>query len=176
MKRVVVDTNVVLVANGSHADASPDCVTECIDRLESLKKRGKVVIDDRYRILGEYLNKTLPNRSRGFGDAFVKWLLQNQANPRRVEQVALTERAPEVFDEFPDAALQTRIDRSDRKFLATAAAHPGRPAVWQASDCKWLDWWQPLKVSGVTVEFLCPDDVCRVYAKKFPRRPVPPLP
>ena len=46
MMRAVVDTNVVLVANGSHADVSPDCVIACIDRLESLMKNGRVVIDD----------------------------------------------------------------------------------------------------------------------------------
>lgn len=115
-------------------------------------------------------------RSKGPGDMFVRWLLQNKASVRHVEQVALTEPAPEVFDEIPDAALQTAIEPPDRKFLAVAAAHAGRPSVWQATDSKWLDWWQPLKAAGVTVEFLCPDDVCRFYAKKFPNREVPALP
>ena len=174
--RAVVDTNVVLVANGSHADVSPDCVIACIDRLESLMKNGRVVIDDAYRILGEYQNKTSPMKDKGPGDVFVRWLLKNNTNRRHVEQVALTELTADIFNEFPDAALQTAIDPPDRKFLATAAAHPSRPAVWQASDSEWLDWWQPLKAAGVTVEFLCPDDVCRFYAGKFPGRAVPALP
>jgi hypothetical protein len=173
--RAVVDTNVILVANGSHDHASPDCVVVCIDRLESLMKNGRVVIDDAYRILGEYQNKTSPMKNKGPGDVFVRWLLRNNANTRHVEQVALTGPTEDVFNEFPDAALQDRIDPPDRKFLATAAAHPRRPFVWQATDSKWLDWRQPLKVAGVSVEFLCPDDVCRFYAKKFPGRAIPPL-
>jgi len=176
MMRAVVDTNVVLVANGSHADVSPDCVDACIDRLETLMKNGRVVIDDAYRILGEYQNKTSPMKNKGPGDAFVRWLLRNSANTRHVEQVALTEPAENVFNEFPDAALQATIDPPDRKFLAAAAAHPSRPPVWQATDSKWLNWWQPLKAAGVSVEFLCPDDVCRFYARKFPGQAIPPLP
>lgn len=174
--RAVVDTNVIHIANGSHADVSPECVLGCIDRLESLMKNGRVVIDNDFRILGEYQNKTSPMKSRGPGDVFVRWLLKNRANSRHVEQVALKELRKDVFEEFPDAVLQARIDPSDRKFLATALAHRDRPPVWQGADCKWLDWWQALGAHGVAVEFLCPNDVCRFYAKKFPRRAVPPLP
>jgi hypothetical protein len=173
---VVVDTNVILVANGSHADVSPDCVIACIDRLEKLMKTGKVVIDDAHRILNEYQNKTSPIKNKRPGDVFVMWLLRNSANIRHVEQVTLTEPAPELFDDFPDQVLQPAVDAPDRKFLAAAAAHPKHPNVWQATDSKWLDWWQPLKAAGVTVEFLCPDDVCSFYKQKFPERDLPPLP
>lgn len=173
---VVVDTNVILVANGSHADVSPDCVIECVDRLERLMKTGTVVIDDAHRILNEYQNKTTPIQNKRPGDVFVMWLLRNSANITRVERVSLTERAPEMFDEFPDQALQPTVDAPDRKFLAAAGVHVERPNVWQATDSKWLDWWQPLSAAGVTVEFLCGNDVCAFYKKKFPDRLVPPLP
>lgn len=173
---VVVDTNVILVANGSHQEASPECVIECIDRLQQLVKTGKVVIDDAYRILNEYQKKTSPFKGPRVGDTFVKWVLNNQANTKHVEQVTLSEAQPELFDEFPDPGLQPAVDASDRKFLATAGAHAMRPSVWQATDTKWLDWWQALKAAGITIEFLCPDDVCKVYKKKFPKREIPPLP
>ena len=176
MTHVVVDTNVVVVANGSHADVSPECVIECVDRLQHLMKHGKVVIDDAYRILNEYQKQSSPMKNRRPGDVFVRWLLKNNANTRHVEKVALTEPTRDVFNEFPDATLQAVVDASDRKFLATAAAHAKRPVVWQATDSEWLDWWQPLKAAGVTVEFLCRDDVCRFYARKFRGRAVPPLP
>ena len=176
MKHVVVDTNVVVVANGSHADVSPDCVIRCVDRLQALMKKGKVVIDDAHRILKEYERNTSSRRGKGPGDVFVLWLLRNKANIRHVRQVPLTEPTPDTFDEFPDAVLQPSIDPPDRKFLAVAAAHPGRAAVWHATDSKWLDWWQPLKAAGVTVDFLCPEDVCRFYASKFPDRDLPALP
>lgn len=51
--RAVVDTNVLLVANGQHAEVSPDCVIACVKRLQTLEKKGVVVIDDGFRILGE---------------------------------------------------------------------------------------------------------------------------
>lgn len=176
MMHVVVDTNVILVANGSHADVSPECIIECVDRLERLMKDGKVVIDDMYRILNEYQKKTTPTKGKRPGDVFLMWLLRNHANTKHVEQVALTEIMPQVFDEFPDQALQPTFDPPDRVFLAAAGAHPKRPNVWQAADSKWLDWWVRLNKAGVTVEFLCEADVCRFYKKKFPHRAVPALP
>ncbi len=72
--RAVVDTNVVLVANDAHEDVSPECVLACIDRLEALMRRGTVVIDDAYRILGEYQHKTGPRKGKGVGDVFIKWI------------------------------------------------------------------------------------------------------
>jgi hypothetical protein len=173
---VVVDTNVILVANGIHPDASPECVIECIQRLEQLMKAGKVVIDDAFRIINEYQNKTTPRKSKRPGDVFVLWLLRNRANRDRVECVSLQERECDVFEDFPVADLQAVVDAPDRKFIATAGAHPKQPAVWQATDCKWLDWWSTLKKNNVTVEFLCPVDICRFYRRRFADRNVPPLP
>ncbi len=174
--RAVIDTNVLLVANGAHAGVSPDCVLECIERLEALMKHGRVVIDDAHLILGEYKKRTSPVKTKGVGDVFLKWLLQRSANPSHVEQVPLKSSTHQVFENFPDEALQAEVDPPDRVFLATAAEHPQRPRVWQAADCKWLDWAQRLKAAGVTVEFLCPNDVCRIYKKKFPQKALPLLP
>jgi hypothetical protein len=176
MPAVVIDTNVLLVANGSHENVSLACQAECVRRLLAQQQSGVTVIDDAYAILLEYQNKTKPNQPKGAGDAFLKWLLQNQGNAARVHRVTITETAPDTYREFPDAALQPQFDAADRKFAAVAYAHPERPPVLQAADCKWLDWWPALQKKGVNVAFLCPDDVCRTYRKKFPKRPVPALP
>lgn len=173
---VVVDTNVLLVANGRHADVSPDCVETCVQRLLDLQAGGTVVVDDGFRILGEYHHKTQLNPPKGVGDVFLKWLLRNVGNPQRVHTVAITEPAADRFDEFPDATLQDDFDPPDRKFAAVANAHPDKPPILQAADCKWLDWWAALAAQGVAVEFLCPTDACRFYANKFPTRPTPALP
>lgn len=170
MIKAVIDTNVLLTANNSHADASPQCVSECVKHLLKIQKHGVVVIDDGYRILSEYQNKTHPNQPKGSGDVFLKWLLRNMGNDTRVEQVHLTETDDEEFYEFPDQALQPNFDPSDRKFAAVAHAHADKPPIWQAVDCKWLDWWTALQKKGVTVEFLCPEDICRFYRQKFPNR------
>ena len=174
--RVVIDTNVLLVANQQHADVSTDCVTECVQRLQAMEKAGVTVIDDGFRILGEYRHKTSLNSPKGVGDVFLKNLFRNLANPLRVEQVSLTELADNEFAEFPDPTMQQVFDAPDRKFAAVAHAHPNKPPIWQAVDCKWLDWWPALKTKGVRVEFLCPDDACGFYCKKFPNKPLPALP
>lgn len=174
--KAVIDTNVLLVANGQHSDVSADCVIECVRRLQAVQQGGVAVIDDGYRILGEYLHKTSVNPPKGVGDVFLKWLLREAGNAVRVEQVSLTETAADRFAEFPDPVLEPHFDAPDRKFAAVAHAHPGKPPVWQAADCKWLDWWPALRAQGVEVEFLCPADACRFYGKKFPGKPGPALP
>ncbi|MEY2891321.1 MAG: hypothetical protein RJA98_1229 [Pseudomonadota bacterium] len=173
--KAVIDTNVLLVANGQHPNVSEDCVTECVKRLLLMQQKGVPVVDDGYRILGEYRHKTSLSPPKGVGDVFLKWLLR-QSGTARVEQVSLNETAANCFTEFPDLALEPLFDAADRKFAAVAHAHPDKPEIWQAADCKWLDWWRALKDRGVEVVFLCPADVCSVYGKKFPTKPVPQLP
>jgi hypothetical protein len=137
---------------------------------------GSIAIDDAYRILGEYHQKTSPTKAKGVGDLFLKWVMTKLADTNRVHQVSLTELTEDRFKEFPVASLEAAFDRTDRKFAAVSNAHPEKPPIWQAADCKWLDWWPELKASGVEVQFLCGDDVCRFYRKKFPAKLLPTLP
>lgn len=176
MVEVVIDTNVLAVANGAHEGASLACRQACVEHLLHARRECVIVLDDGHRILGEYLRNVNANAGRHAGDAFLKWLLQNKANPGRVHFVALTEIGPDSFAEFPDSALQPKFDAADRKFPAVAHAHAGKPPIWQAVDCKWLGWWQSLAKAGVQVEFLCPDDICAYFKGTFPNLPVPPLP
>ena len=173
--KAIIDTNVLLVANGLHPDVSDDCVEVCVHRLTAMEKNGITVIDDDFRILGEYKHKT-KNPPKGVGDVFLKALLRNAGNSTRVEQVRLTELASNQYAEFPDPDLQPLFDPPDRKFAAVANAHPEKPPIWQAADCKWLDWWPALQAKGIRVEFLCPDDVCAFYSNKFPKKALPALP
>lgn len=173
--RAVIDTNVLLVANGQHDEVSDECVAECIRRLQAIQHSGITVIDDGYRILGEYQHKTRVDPPKGVGDVFLKWLLR-QLGTARVELVPLSESEPDRFAEFPDPLLEPVFDASDRKFAAVAHAHPLKPEIWQAADCKWLDWWPILRARGIEIRFLCPDDACGFYRKKFPDKPEPTLP
>lgn len=174
--KAVIDTNVLLIANEQHAEVSPECVAECVRHLRAMQTSGVTVIDDGYRILREYQNKTRLNPPKGVGDVFLKWLLRNSGNTRHVETVTINETAEDQFAEFPAPALQPTFDVPDRKFPAVANAHPEKPPILQAADCKWLDWWAPLHLHGVVVRFLCPSDACRFYQNKFPGRPLPALP
>jgi hypothetical protein len=176
MMRAVIDTNVLLVANNQHAEASPDCVTACVHRLLEMQAQGITVIDDSFRILKEYRHKTQLQPPKGVGDVFLKWLLRNAGKLQHVEQVSISETAKDTFAEFPDPALQLVFDAADRKFAAVSNAHPHKPVILQAVDCKWLDWSQALHAKGIRVEFLCPEDACRFYKKKFPSKETPAVP
>ncbi|MCC6528844.1 MAG: hypothetical protein IT471_01100 [Pseudomonadales bacterium] len=162
----VVDTNVLLIANGQHGDVSPACVRHCAERLLRITQTGRIAIDDGFRILREYGNKANSNRGRGPGDAFLKWVLQNHAVTARCDRVAITETAPDQFEEFPVDPELVAFDPPDRKFVAVARAHGEQPPILQGADSKWLGWADALARHGVTVDFLCPDDVQRFRKRK----------
>ncbi len=164
--QAVVDTNVLLVANEQHGNVSPECVIACVERLERIRKSGCVVLDDGYEILSEYSLKTDSKRGYRFGDAFVKWLRQNSANPQRVEQVHIEKHAERGYAEFPDDAELSKFDPDDRKFVAVAVAHPRRPPILQGTDSKWMLWTERLSVHRIEVEFLCPGDVAGFIKRK----------
>lgn len=174
--RAVIDTNIVLVANGAHPAVSYDCREKCVSLLSELVRRGTVVIDDGNEIVEEYLRRTRPHTGNRAGDAFLKWLLNNQGNGKRVERVAISSVANHSYAELDALNLPIRIDPSDRKFVAVAAGAASATPIWEATDCKWLDWWQALEAAGLKVEFACPVDVARFYLRKFPKRASPRLP
>ena len=165
---LVVDTNVILVANNKHREVSPECVANCALRLQDVMNSGRLALDDARRILGEYLHKTHPNRSKGPGDAFVKWVLRNEHNLMRCVRVALTETSKDQFQGFPQDGELENFDPPDRKFVAVAIAHPENPPILQATDSKWLGWAEELARHGITVEFVCEKDVRRFQKRKFP--------
>ncbi|MHB1046357.1 MAG: hypothetical protein ACYC4P_10115 [Thermoanaerobaculia bacterium] len=167
----VVDTNVAIAANGSVGcpQASGACVRACIRALsEILNDKRRLVLDDRWRLIGEYRHKLSASGQPGIGDRFLKWVLTNHSNPARCERVAVHEAgADEEFEEL-HAEVSAIADRSDRKFLAVAAAHPGRPPILQGVDSKWWGWRETLDKHGLKVEFLCEKEQREIYAKKFP--------
>lgn len=159
MTTEIVDTNVILVANGQHDGVSDACMEACIKRLLALKQGGRFAIDDAFEILSEYQNKTLPRRGTRVGDQFVLWTLQNKANPARCDQIHITAHSEREWEEFPDDASLADFDRPDRKFVAIAIGHPQRPAILQAADAKWLGWNAALRRHGTIVDFLCPGSI-----------------
>ena len=179
MLKAVIDTNVLLVANQQHDEMSAECITQCIEHLQAIQKEGVVVIDNSFIMLNEYQNKTRINPPRGVGDVFLKWLLRNMGNPQRVEMVSVSLTDIDVYAEFPDQALQAEFDPPDRVFPAVANAHGDKPIIWQAADCKWIDWWPVLDKYDIKVKFLCAADALRFYDNKFPRQrhvPAPAMP
>lgn len=155
---VIVDTNVAIVANWCHEAASEQCVTTCIDALLAAQI-DVVLVDDGYRIFDEYRRHLSHSGQPGVGDAFFKWLWNNQANPASCRQVAVTpsELAGRVFEEFPDDPSLAEFDRNDRKFVAVALASGEWPWILNATDTDWRTFNDALTRHGVQVQFLCPD-------------------
>lgn len=155
---VVVDTNVPVVANGNSPQASPECVISCVLHLNRIVqgRRGKLVVDDQWRILREYQNNLSSSGQPGVGDAFLKWVLTNRANPKLCDLVSV------AGHEFPPSPELSGFDPSDRVFVIVALAHARQPPVLQAVDVKWWKFRNALQNHGVTVEFLCEAEIGRL--------------
>lgn len=164
----VVDTNAAVVANRRGGE-SYFCANSCAQALLRVKKSGLLLLDDAGEILGEYFNNCHPFGEPGFGSSFVKWIHDNQGRPELVQTIAITRRGddPSDFEEFPKHEGLSKFDPSDRKFVAVANAHPGKPSILQATDSKWWGWKEPLLECGITVEFLCPVEIEEAYKRKL---------
>jgi hypothetical protein len=154
----VVDTNVAIVASRRAPQAALACVLACVDALEQIKSKDIVVLDDEHRILNEYRVNLSLSGQPGVGDAFFKWVWQNQGNVERCERVAIhpCQTSREDYREFPaDPALHD-FDPSDRKFVAVALGSKNSPEVLNAVDPDWWEHRSALKRCGVRIRFLCP--------------------
>ena len=159
MKAVVVDTNVLIVANEASDQAGPDHVIACVKALEKARLQSIIAIDSGNRIFEEYFRQVSHSGQPGMGDAFAKWLFENQGHPKHCERVNITPKIddPENFQEFPDDPDLAAFDRSDRKFVAVVIASQNNPKVLNATDSDWWIFRNPLKKYGVVITFLCPD-------------------
>jgi hypothetical protein len=158
--KLIIDTNVLVVANRRSEQASPACVSACASRLASVPRHDTVVIDAGHHILREYVRNARSEGQPGVGDAFLKWVLTNRTNPGRCEQVIITlrgAREADGFAELPDELQNAGLDRSDCKFIAVALAHPDHPPILNAVDSDWWHCQNTLARHGITVDHLCPD-------------------
>ena len=161
---VIVDTNVAVVANGRSSQASPNCVDTCINRLEGIiRGEEKLVLDDMWTILGEYIRNLRSSGEPGAGDRFLLWLLRNKDTQCDLVPITPVDGSENEFEEFPDDPALDSFDPDDRKFIAVACAHFERPPILQAVDSKWLDFRNAFRRNGVTVEFICEDDIQRLH-------------
>lgn len=160
----IVDTNVLLVANGQSSMSLP-CMENCVKFIQSFWGQHILVIDDQYLVLGEYLNKLRTKRG-GIGDKFLKIALTKQ---RRVKQVTITRsgNTDHDFIEYPDALSSIAIDLSDRKFFALSNANNTETPIVQASDSKWIGWAEALHAAGFPVYFLCESELSEIFQKKM---------
>ena len=170
MGAVVIDTNVLVVANGKAAapQTTEKCVILCRARLaEILRGSEKILLDDKKRIIQEYKNN-LNEKGRGHGDRFWQELVRIMWNPSnqqgKVIRVPITPLAGNGtdFEEFPnDDEVLKDFHKKDRKFVAVALAYQrntGQTApILKAEDSGWEDFRDALAAHGVQVDSICED-------------------
>lgn len=177
MDAVVVDTNVILVAKGMADQASQTCVQTCTARLDRIVEGPeRVVIDDNWEILGEYLDyeddSTTAART-GWG--FLEWLMRNHENPEQCMKVHITPSVDGTgFEEFPTDPALSGFDPGDKKFIAVAGVyenvHRQKVPILQAVDSNWYGFREAFARNGLIIDFICEADIRRLYERRKERR------
>ena len=169
MEAVIIDTNVLVVANGRSAapQATQECVIRCQARLaEILRGSEKVLLDDKKRMIQEY-KSNLNEKGRGFGDRFWQELVRRMWREGAQEKVIRVRITPlegngTDFEEFPndDEALKD-FHKKDRKFVAVALVYQRdiehEAPILKAEDRGWEEFKTALAAHGVRIESICDD-------------------
>ena len=151
----VVDTNVGIVANDRIDERPapphlPESISSCTSFLREVMLSGRVAIDDAWKIIREYKAGMRSSGQPGPGDAFLKWVLVNQANPACCNRVDISGIAvPKKLEGF---------DPADHKFICTALGCP-QPRIAEAVDGLWWKRRADFEAVGIAVNFLCPEEI-----------------
>jgi len=161
----ILDTNVLIHANGDQSpQTSATCKMECLRLLMSAMANDyQIVIDggadpNGSDMLDEYRHK-LHESGDGFGEMFLRWLLQNWQN---LILVPLT-RSGESYEEFPQDPRLATFDPRDHKWIAAAVSchmyNDIQPEVMQSADYKWEQYVRAFLDYKVNIVFVCPNPV-----------------
>lgn len=170
-KKCLVDTNVPKTANlaldpGKIPHELTGCVLACVEAVEHVIKKRGLVIDAGDEIFDEYRQQLSMKGQPGVGDRFMKWVHDNRWSLADSDRVTITKNG-ESYDQFPAHDGLNVFDKSDRKFVAAANAHPAKPPILQATDSKWWGWKDALAEVGIIVHFLCPEYAEVKYEEKM---------
>lgn len=161
MDNYIIDTNVLIVANEKHEKATSKNIEDCQNFLINVRNKAIISVDSKSLIFNEYFAKANANRSGqpGIGDAFAKWLWENQYNPQVCEivEIQLINSENQIFSEFDVPKSLEKFDKSDRKFIAVFFASKYQPTICNASDSDWFIFQSELESIGLKIKFLCPN-------------------
>ena len=170
MDAVIIDTNVMVVANGKTAapQANQKCIIRCRARLAEIMRGSEIILlDDKKRIIQEY-RRNLNQKGRGFGDRFWQELLrimwrqgEGQQKVIRVQITPLAGNGTD-FEDLPNDDMSLKnFHKKDRKFVAVALAYQrdsGQEApILIADDSDWEEFRDALAAHGVRVDSICVD-------------------
>jgi hypothetical protein len=163
----IVDENVPIVANDVARlsqrkqplapQADNKCRLAAIQRLRQIISSGHVLIDDAGSLLAGYRQYLSGKGQPGVGDAFLKYLADNEYNEQKVTRIALSINNDRTFAAFPEVPQLATFDAADRIFVALALTAPIDSTVVNAVDSDYSHHSQALVQFGVRVEELCPE-------------------
>ena len=154
----VVDTNVLVVANGRGTHAGVECRLAAIEALRRVQGSAGLLLDAGSRIITEYGKHCSHSGQPGVGDEFFRWAFDSQAE---LHSVALTENEERGFEEFPDDPSLARFDPDDRVFVAVSVAAGIENVILNAVDSDYHLHRRGLERAGVHVKELCPTELRR---------------
>jgi len=156
MKRLVVDTNVPIVANGRVNPEEPRpptaaCRLAAIEALQTAVNSHCILLDLEGEITSEYRRYLDPAGQPGVGDQFYLHTLNSM--PGRVERRLLNRRPDGEYASLPQPLIDAGFDPSDRKFAALAKQE--RATVINATDSDWVQHIAVLRSVRIAVDNLC---------------------
>jgi hypothetical protein len=154
----LVDTNVLISANGRDTHADLECQLKCIGTLEKIKSNKIVLLDNLGLILDEYSHHCNYKGEPGVGDYFFKYVHDNQLVKNNCIIIEITRDSQDQnnFNEFPKGPNLASFDFSDRKFVAVSIASNAYSPIYNATDSDWEEHKKELENNTITVIQLCP--------------------
>lgn len=157
---IVVDSNVLAIAEGRNEQASEDCVAACIRLAARIQSRqAVVVVDELGEIFEEYFGALEGATSSGIGIKVARMLRQRRYDPSICRQVQITpiQTPPGSYEEVPESVRD--FDPDDQKFLAVAKADLEHPKIYAGLDEEWWCRAADLASAGFDIQFICGEDL-----------------
>lgn len=158
-KCIVVDTNVLAVAEGLNDEATDHCRQACVRIAQQVRGGQLIAVDADDLIVREYIRVLKKADTSGVGTKLAQTLFRQRHDPQVCRRVQVTpaDEPPGSFEEVPAKLRDFDID--DHVFIAVAAADGRGTQVLQALDEEWWDRKQDFADSGIDVQFLCIADL-----------------
>jgi len=144
----VIDTNVLIAANGAGEQISPQLALLAAKFLLEVKAGGQVVIDDGLLAISEYKRYMQFAGEPGIGDSFFRWLMTSYGGDHVIRA---TVEPPGVEHFIPESLRQ--FDESDKKWIAIYRAG-GANDIVNATDSDWVEARDALEAAGIVVREL----------------------
>jgi hypothetical protein len=158
---IVVDVNVLAVAEDLHSDATAECRAACVGIARRIQAGVTVAVDTSDLILREYLRVLRRDNRDGLGAKLAISLWRRRRDTAACHQVDISpaEEPPRSFEEVP-AALRD-FDNDDQMYFAVVFADGSGLQLYQALDGEWWDRRADLAAAGLDVQFLCAADLLK---------------